>query len=158
MAVTELGRLPGFRVGAVGPLYICVFHQSATLERLELLEQRQAALLVSQPRLYALNVVVGTSILAPGPEVRLKSAALQTRFDDTTVASATVLAVRGLGAVIARGFLAGLALVAGASKPTQVFKTVAEAVTWLARLPGAPSQLAANRDLVADVEAFVAET
>jgi hypothetical protein len=143
-------------VGAVGPLYLCVFHQSATVERLELLERLQADLLTRQPRLYALNVITGASIQAPGPEVRVKSAALQTRFDATTVASATVLTMRGLGAVIARGFLAGLALVAGGSRPTEVFRTVAEGVVWISRLPGAPPELAASRTLVADVEAFVA--
>jgi len=156
MAVSELGRLPGFRVGAIGPLFICVFHRTATLERLELLQRLQTEHLTRVPKLYALNVITGESLQSPGPGVREKSAALQIEFDDKTVAAGTVLCMRGLGAVIARGFLAGLALISGGSKPTEVFKTVAEGALWMSKLPDAPPELAANRSLVEDLEAFVA--
>ncbi len=158
MAITELGHLEGFRVGAVGPLFITVFHELATLERLRLLEALQRQVLTAHPKVFTLTVIVGSSITPPGPEVREFAASLQKQFDGTTAASATVLAARGLGAVIARGFLAGLALITAGAKPTQVFKTVEDAVRWLLALPELPEELSGAVDLVADVERFIAGT
>jgi hypothetical protein len=155
MAVTELGRLSGFRVGAAGSLVIAIFKDTATVERLHLLDRVQTEFARQHPKLYTLNVVVGASIKSPEAEVREVSAALQAKFNDTTAASATVLAVKGLGAVIARGFLAGLALASGGSTPTKVFKTVPEATTWLQGLPGVPIDLMTRRDLAAEIEAFM---
>jgi hypothetical protein len=104
--------------------------------------------------MYALNVVVGTTMSQPEAAVRTRSAELQARFDASTKAAVTVLTVRGLGATIARGFLAMLALTASGSKPTEVFKTVEEAVTWLKGLPGAPAEL--QRLDAAAIATFVA--
>jgi hypothetical protein len=104
-----------------------------------------------------LNVVIGDSLQQPPAEVRELSSRLQKQFDDTTQGSATVLAVKGLGAVIARGFLATLALISHGSKPTEVFKTVAEATRWLATQPGTPAELKDTR-FGTDVEAFVTAT
>lgn len=155
MSVVELGRLPGFRVGAVGPLLVTIFEETATLERLALLERLQDDFVLAHPTMYALNVVVGDSVKSPEPAVREVSARLQEKFDQATVASATVLAVRGLGAVIARGFLAALALLARGSTPTQVFKTVPDAARWLQALPGVPAELAQQARLADEVDAFV---
>jgi hypothetical protein len=155
MPVLEKGRLPGFRIGTVGPLIIAVFDESATAERLAMLDKVQGEFLASAPRMYALNVITGASIKAPAPEVREIAARLQTKYNATTVASATVLTMKGLGAVIARGFLAGLVLVSRGNTPTQVFKTVTEAVEWLQRLPSAPPELSRVSTLAQEVEAFV---
>ena len=152
--VTELGRLEGFRVGSVRPLLITVFDQTATVERLTLLDTLQGRFITRNPKMYALNVIIGVAVQQPEPAVREKAAALQQKYDAANVAAVTVLAVKGLGAVLARGFLAALALVSGGSKPTQVFKTLAEAVTWLRGLPNAPAALKALE--VSEVEAFVA--
>ena len=152
--VTELGRLEGFRVGSVGPLLITVFDQTATVERLTLLDTLQGRFITRNPKMYALNVIIGVAVQQPEPAVREKAAALQQKYDAANVAAVTVLAVKGLGAVLARGFLAALALVSGGSKPTQVFKTLAEAVTWLRGLPNAPAALKALE--VSVVVAFVA--
>lgn len=157
MAVAKLGELEGFRVGAVGPVIISVFRRTATVERLELLERLQRDLLTRHPKLWTLNVVIGDSLQQPPAEVRELSSRLQKQFDDTTQGSATVLAVKGLGAVIARGFLATLALISQGSKPTEVFKTVGEATRWLATQPGTPAELKDPR-FGTDVEAFVAAT
>jgi hypothetical protein len=157
MSVTLLGQLEGFRVGAVGPVIISVFRRTATVERLALLERTQRELLATHPKLWALNIVIGDSLLQPPPEVRELSGRLQKQFDDTTQGSATVLAVKGLGAVIARGFLATLALISNGSKPTEVFKTVEEATRWLASQPGTPADLK-DSSFGRDVEAFVAAT
>lgn len=157
MSVVELGRLQGFRVGAVGPLLVTVFEETATVERLALLEQLQEGFVRAHPKMYALNVVVGDTVKNPEPAVRETSARLQEKFNQATVASATVLAVRGLGAVIARTFLAALALLARGSTPTQVFKTVPEAARWLQALPGAPGELAQEPGLADEVDAFVAD-
>jgi hypothetical protein len=156
MSVIELGRLPGFRVGSVGPLIISVFHETATVERLILLDRLQTALAAEHPRLYALNVVVGASIKNPPSSVRDLSAQLQAKFEGRTAGAATVLAVRGLAAVIAHGFLAALALVAS-STPTQVFKTLPDATRWLQGLPDAPADFSRLETLAADVEAFIAD-
>ena len=155
MHIAELGRLDGFRVGAVGPLLITVFHETATLERLTLLEELQGRFVATHPKMYALNVVVGQSVKQPEVAVREKAAAMQKRFDGSTAAAVTVLAVKGLAAAIARGFMAALALVSTGSKTTQVFKTVPEALAWLVALPGAP-ELFKTVD-AASVEAFVAQ-
>lgn len=154
MHIVELGRLDGFRVGAAGPLLITVFHDTATLERLLLLEELQTRFLVSFPKMYALNLVVGKSVKQPEADVREKAAELQKRFDGSTAAAATVLSVKGLAAAIARGFMAALALVSGGSKATQVFKTVPEALAWLSALPGAPETFKTFD--AASIEAFAA--
>jgi hypothetical protein len=154
MPVIEKGRLPGFRVGTVGPLIVTVFEHSATVERLTLLDRVQGEFLAAAPRMYAMNIIVG-DLVAPAGEVREVSAKLQAKYNATTVASATVLAVKGLAAVIARGFLASLALVARGSTPTQVFKSVFEATHWLQHLPGAPPELAKAPNLAQEIEAFI---
>jgi hypothetical protein len=156
MYIAELGRLDGFRVGAVGPLLVTVFHETATLERLTLLEELQTRFVAIHPKMYALNVVVGQSVKQPEAAVREKAAAMQKRFDGSTCAAVTVLAVKGLAAAIARGFMAALALVSGGSKTTQVFKTVPEALAWLNALPQAP-EIFKTID-AASVEAFVAQS
>jgi hypothetical protein len=154
MVIAELGRLDGFRVGAVGPLLITVFHQTATLERLSLLEEVQTRFITTHPKMYALNVVVGDSVKQPTVEVRERAAAMQKRFDGSTATAVTVLAVKGLAAAIARGFMAALALVSSGSKTTEVFKTATEALAWLQTLPAIPPEL---RKLDAPaIEAFVA--
>jgi hypothetical protein len=155
MHIAELGRLDGFRVGAAGPLLIAVFHDNATLERLKLLEELQERFLTTFPKMYALNLVVGRSLKQPEPAVREKAAAMQQRFDGSTSAAATVLAVKGLAAAIARGFMATLALVAGGSKTTHVFKTVPEALAWLSELPGAPESFKTFD--ASSIEAFAAQ-
>lgn len=157
MAVNELARLPGFRVGAVGPVLVTVFVETATVERLQLLERVQGEFIAAHPKLFSLNVVVGDSVKNPDAAVRELSARLQEKYNHATVAAGTVLQVHGLGAVIARGFLAALALLARGSSPTEVFKTVPDAVKWLQALPGLPEDVAKNRNLVAEVDAFVAD-
>lgn len=156
MAVTELGRLPGFRVGSVGPLIISVFEETATVERLALLERLQKDFVAKTGRVYTLNVIIGHTIKSPEAAVREYSAKLQAQFNSVVAGSATVLAVKGLGAVIARGFLAALALIAGGTTPTQVFKSVEEACHWLRTLPEAPASLADQAHLEQDVAAFMA--
>jgi hypothetical protein len=141
MQIVELGRLPGFRVGAAGALLVTVFRETANAERLTLLEELQGRFVKDHPRMFALNVIVGERMQAPDANLRERAAALQKRFDSSTAAAVTVLAVKGLGAVLARGFLAGLALVSSGSKPTQVFKTTAEALAWLQGLPDFPPEL-----------------
>jgi hypothetical protein len=157
MAVTELGRLAGFRVGSAGPLIIAVFEETATVERLHLLDQLQTVFATKHPKLFTLNVIIGASIKNPEPAVRDVSSRMQAKYTGTTAASATVLAIKGLGAVIARGFLAALALVSPGTSPTHVFKTVPEATAWLQQLPEAPVDLKTLASLAADVEAFVAD-
>lgn len=135
MSLRELARLEGFAVGAVKDVLVTVFDRTATMERLTLLEKTQAQFIATHPRMVAFNVVTGDSLQQPPAEVRALSSQLQQRFDGSTLVSATVLDVKGLGAAIARGFLAALALVSGGSKPTQVFRTSADALTWLRGLP-----------------------
>jgi hypothetical protein len=155
MRIVGLGRLEGFRVGAVGPLLITVFRETATLEGLTLLEDVQGRFVKEHPKMFALNVVFGAAVKAPSAEVRERAAALQARFDGSTAASATVLAVKGLAATIARGFLAALALMSSASKSTQVFKSAPDALDWLRGLPGFPPELSALS--AAELEAFVTD-
>lgn len=155
MRIVGLGRLEGFRVGAVGPLLITVFRETATLEGLALLEDVQGRFVKEHPKMFALTVVFGSAIKAPSGEVRERAAALQARFDGSTAGAATVLAVKGLAATIARGFLATLALVSSASKSTQVFKATPEALDWLRALPGFPPELGELG--VAELEAFVSD-
>ncbi len=106
--------------------------------------------------IFTLNVVIGRSLRSPGAEVRERSAFLQAKFKQTTLASATVIAVTGLGAVIARSFMAALALVAPDTNPSHVCKTTVEATRWLQSHPKAGIDLQTFPRLALDVEAFVA--
>jgi hypothetical protein len=158
MSVRELGHIEGFRVGSVGPLLVSVFVETATLDRLALLERLQTEFVEKAGNIFTLNVVIGRSLRSPGAEVRERAAFLQAKFKQTTLASATVVAVTGLGAVIARSFMAALALVAPDTNPSHVCKTIVEATRWLQSHPKAGVDLQTFPRLAHDIEAFVAAT
>lgn len=155
MAVISLLTLPGVRVGAVGPLLISAYSQLpdvAALEQLEAVQARHAA--ASGGKLLLCNVVTVEKLAAPPSEVREHSAKMQERLDAYSLGSATVLRMGGLSAVVARGFMAALALVTHSKIPNRVFKDIDEAVAWLMSLPGG-ERLARERSLAADVKTFV---
>ncbi len=100
------------------------------------------------------NVVTAGKLTPPPPEVRDFSAKMQLRLEAYSAGSATVLRMTGLSAVLARGFMAGLALLTHTNRPNAVFKDTDEAVTWLMALPGG-KVLSREPNVAADVRAWV---
>jgi hypothetical protein len=137
MPLSELMSTPGVRVGALGPLVVTVFSESpslAMLTEVEAVQTRHAGQFGN--RLLLCNVVTVPKLSPPPPEVREFSSKMQQRLEACSVGSATVLRMSGLSAVLARGFLAGLALITHTNRPSGVFKDPDEAVAWLLKLPG----------------------
>lgn len=154
MAVITLLTLPGVRVGAVGPLLITAYSQLpdvAMLKQVEEVQERHAA--QSGGKVLLCNVVTVAKLTPPPSEVREHSSKMQARLDTYSLGSATVLRMGGLSAVVARGFMAALALITQTKTPNRVFKDTSEAVTWLLSLPGA-ERLSREQTLAADVKAF----
>lgn len=157
MRVEELGRLAEFKVGGVGPVLVSVFQSSATLAGLDLLEKVQDAFVRAQGTIFPVTVVVGDRLTAPAGGVREAAARLQTRFDPATVGAAVVLEQKGVAAVIARSFLAGLSLIQRGQKPTRTFRSVSEAIGWARSMPGQLPAVVAMADLAAAIDAFADE-
>ncbi len=154
MPLLNILTMPTARVGVLGPLIVTVYSDIPTvpvLKQIQELQDRQAAEFGNQ--LLLCNVVNAPRLSQPPPEVRDFSSKMQERMDAFTVGSATVLRMRGLSAVLARGFMAGLALVRHTQHPTRVFKETDEAIAWLLTLPGS-ERLALELDVPSQVRTY----
>ncbi len=156
MPVVNLLTTPTARTGALGPLIVTVFSDIPTVPLLTQIEEAQTRHAAqSGNQVLLCNVVIAPKLAPPSAEVREFSSQMQHRLEAFTVGSATVLRMGGLSAVLARGFMAGLALLRHTRHPTSVFKETDEAVTWLLSLPGG-ERLAREPDVQAQVRAYVA--
>ena len=107
-----IAEAPFFRMGAFGAVVVSRWQGGASLEALNLLDQRQAELLTRHPKLFTFSVVRGSSLTAPPAEVRQLSAKLQGKYAAQSTGAAVVFDVSGLAAVIGRGFMAAMSLIA----------------------------------------------
>lgn len=150
--VVELQRTPSYALGTVGHLAVAVFHDAGTVAQLEAMDTLLRELAQKHGRAAMLTVIT-TLKASPSPEVRQRAVQLSDRRGSTTP-SVLVLTATGLGAVLFRAFMGGLALVAPNSSSRRVVKSVADGVAYLGEeLVGVgPSPHA----LTAAIEAFAA--
>lgn len=127
--VVEVQRTPSFALGHVDRLAVAVFHDVTTVEQLEALEGLVRQLQAKHGHAVVLTVITQLK-RAPPPEVRKRAVELSDSRGATTP-SVLVLKATGLGAVLFRGFMATLALLAPNASTSRVVKSSADGVQAL---------------------------
>ncbi|MFT3913498.1 MAG: hypothetical protein QM704_05180 [Anaeromyxobacteraceae bacterium] len=152
MELTVDERFPECLIGHAGPLAVCVWRGAPTLPALEAFGRCEEQLLEAHPRISSLVVVREHKGRAARPDPVVE--ALEVRLADVlsprTVGAAFVVEARGLAGAIAHG--ARAKLIPHLSAPNEAFPRVADALQWLARLPGQHPELYAAPELACDLE------
>ena len=149
-----IGEAPNFRLGACGPMIVSVYRGVVDLKALQQIDTRQTELLLRHPKLFSFAIVLSDGLAQPPPEVRQFAADLQGKYASRTTGAAIVVAVSGLAAVMARGFMVALSLIAPPTMNQKTFKTVQDAVEWARSIPNQVAEIAAP-DLVEALEQFM---
>lgn len=152
MAITTLKELPEVRLGHVGSLYISVWYAEASVRGMELLMQQQDVLLRTHPTLTNLSVAISIPS-SPSKDVQ---EFLKKNPGDLARSRGTVIAIlaKGLGAILARSFIAGFSLFSRSS--LIVVKSLEEATDEVQKLAGQDPLIANDSKLAADLTAYVA--
>lgn len=152
MAINIVRDLPELRLGTSGPVLVNVWFTQATIPTLKLLGEAQARLLEQYEKITVLSVAMDIP-KAPDPEAAkwLK----ESQQLDGARSRGTIIAIlpRGLGAVIARSFIAAVSLFS--KDQYVVVKTLEEAAAAVRKLPGQDQHVVAMDTLAADLAAFV---
>jgi hypothetical protein len=142
---------PECLIGHAGPLLVCIWRDSPTTVALRALEGVQTRLAIRHGRISSLTVVRPKGrVGALGAEVEALSVELAAGFAEHGVGNAVVIEGTGVAAAIAHGHRARV--LPHLSCPSESFPRVAEALAWLARLPGQTPDLYAAPALATDVE------
>lgn len=153
MPVTLLEEFSEVRIGHVGPVLISVWFSQATLRGLEALSKHQLALVARHGKITNLSVAVKIP-KAPGPEAQEWLKKNDVRLRGTSLGTVIVVLERGLGAILARSFIAAASLISANSM--HVVKTLDEAVAKTKLLPGQPREILDDATLSSNLEVFVA--
>ncbi|MGV3620502.1 MAG: hypothetical protein ACO1OB_06780 [Archangium sp.] len=153
MAATVLEESSEVRIGHVGPLLVSVWYSQATLRGLEAHDRQHVALAREFGKITSLSVAVKIP-RAPGPEAQewLKRSA-EALFG-TSHGTVIVVLERGLGAILARSFIAAASLIS--ANPIQVTRTIDDAVQRVKAFPEQHPTLISDAGLTATLEAFAA--
>lgn len=153
MSVTLLDEFPEVRIGHVGSVLISVWFSHATLRGLEAMSRHQLALFARYGKITNLSVAVKTP-KAPGPEAQEWIKRNDKNLEGTSVGTVIVVLERGLGAILARSFIAAASLVS--ANTIHVVKTLDEAVTKTRALPQQLQEVVDDATFTAKLEVFVA--
>ena len=153
MSVNLLEEFSEVRIGHVGPVLISVWFSQATLRGLGALSKQQLALIARYGKVTNLSVAVKIP-KAPGPEAQEWLKRNDKNLEGTSLGTVIVVLERGLGAILARSFIAAASLISANSM--HVVKTLEEAVTKTKSLPGQPPEIVDDATLTAKLEVFVA--
>lgn len=149
--VSALESFPEARLGHVGPLLVGVWYSQATLRALEALEKHQLELAKQYGPITNLSITVKIP-KAPGPEAQEWLKRSEPTLRGSSRGTVIVILERGLGAIIARTFIAGASLISSANM--QVVKTIAEGVDRVRALPNQHASLLDDAGLVDALSAF----
>lgn len=153
MAVTILEERPEARVGHVGSVFVTSWYSELTVEALDMLERHQTALAQKYGQVTLVSVVMGAS-KNPPPEIRERLKRTSDFLSGQRIGNFVVVQTRGLGAIIARTFLAALSLLN--PENMRVIRTLEEAADEVRKLPKQHPEVVANVTLAADLVAFAA--
>lgn len=153
MTVTLLEEFSEVRIGHVGPLLISVWFSQASLRGLEALSKHQLALVGRYGKITNLSVAVKIP-KAPGPEAQEWLKRNDKNLRGTSLGTVIVVLERGLGAILARSFIAAASLISANSM--HVVKTLEEATAKTKSLPGQARDIVEDASLTATLEVFVA--
>jgi hypothetical protein len=149
--LTVVDSRPECLIGHAGPLSVCIWRGSPTAGAMHALATSLDRLAARHGRISTLVVVRPVRRVArPDPEVDALSVELCERLGSHCVGSATVIESSGVAAAIAHGQRARI--LPHCTAPNEAFPRVAEALAWIARLPGQDPALYAAPALAADVE------
>lgn len=151
LEITVVNTRPECLIGHAGPLSVCIWRGAPTPAAVRALASEQGRLAERHGRISSLVVVrparrVGRS----DPEVEALTVELAAKFGSHGVGSAVVIEGSGVSAAIAHGQHARV--LPHLNAPSETFSRVAEALAWIARLPGQDPALYAAPALAADVE------
>jgi hypothetical protein len=149
--LTVVATRPECLIGHAGPLSVCIWRGAPTADALRALAKAQERLIERHGRISALNVLRAIRrVERPSPELDALTVELATQVRPRCVGTATVIEATGVAAAIAHG--ARARVLPHVSTPDEAFPRVAEALAWIARLPGQDPALYAAPALAADVE------
>ena len=155
MAIDVLAELDEARIGHVGPVLVVVFRSKIVARTLDVLEQHQASLAARYGKVTLISVVDGAN-QQPDPEVSARIKSQAPTLAKLRRGNIVVIAKPGLGAVMARTFIAMLSLVT--PEPLIAVKSLQLAAEKARALPGQPPEVVQNAALGAELEAFAAES
>ncbi|MBS2033009.1 MAG: hypothetical protein JST54_34370 [Deltaproteobacteria bacterium] len=154
MPITLLKELPEVRFGHWGPVFVSVWFSELTERSLDALESHQRDLAKRYPSVTLLSVVVGAS-KAPPPELRDRIKAQSNELRKQRIGNIVAVTNKGVGAIIARTFLAALSLIS--DEKMIIVKTAREAAEAARAIPGQAGEVIAHASLGEELEAFVAQ-
>jgi hypothetical protein len=150
LELTIVEKRPECLIGHAGPLSVCIWRGPPTVTALRALERESAVLIDRHQRISRLDVVRPYRHASRAEEVQALEVELAAQIGERCVGLAVVIEGSGVGAAIAHGERARL--LPHLHAPTETFPRVADALQWIARLPGQDPRLYAAPALAADVE------
>jgi hypothetical protein len=150
----ELLSLPEVRVGHHGPLMVMVWRGEVQLNSLEKTNAVEDALVKQFGKISVIGAITNLVGGIPSAELRKNAAEAMRRFQPAVRGTALVVMAEGAKAVLARTFLAGMALLIDFRSPMKTFRNVLDAVGWLNE-KGAELQA---ESLARAVETFVTQS
>ncbi len=157
MAVELLETLAEGRIGHIGPVLVSVWYAPLTLRGLDTMARRHRELSAHYGPKVTMVSIVQRLGSPPSPELRERVAVELEALKKQSIGDFVVLRAKGLGAIIARSFLATVALLRGGGLvPMRVLKTAFEAGEEARRLPGQLPEIANDLLLGEALEAFAA--
>jgi hypothetical protein len=132
MVITLVKETPGVRVGTCGPLVICVWYEQATVASMKVVWDCQRQVVAQHGSCTMLAVAMNLPS-RPAPDVAQWLRDTNAANDTSIRATVVAILARGLGAVIARSFIAALSLFS--RQRYTVVKSLDEAVAAVKRLP-----------------------
>jgi hypothetical protein len=127
----ELLSLPEVRVGHHGPLMVMVWRGEVSVESLEKTNAVEEALVKQFGKISVIGAITNLVGGIPSAELRKSGADAMRRFQPHVRGTALVVMAEGAKAVLARTFLAGMALLIDFKSPMKTFRVLGEAVGWL---------------------------
>ena len=154
MPITMLQELPEVRLGHFGSVFVTVWYSELTERALDALEQQQIKLASQFKSVTLVSIVVGAS-KSPPPELRDRIKARANDLRAQRIGNIVAVTNKGLGAIIARTFLAALSLIN--DEKMIIVKSAREAADAARALPGQDPGVVAYAGLGDELEAFVAQ-
>lgn len=154
LSITLLQEFPEVRLGHLGPVFVSVWYSELTARSLEALEQHQTELAKKYKSVTLVSVVVGAS-KPPPPELRDRIKARADLLRSQRIGNIVAVTNRGVGAIIARTFLAALSLLS--DEKMTIVKSARDAAEAARALPGQAEEIVARGALGEELEAFVAQ-
>lgn len=152
MAITQLQEFPEARFGHVGPLLVSIWYSELSLRSIDALDAHQKTLAERYGKVTMISVV-SSATKNPSPELREELKRRAPNQESMRIGNIVVVNARGLGAIIARTFLAALSLV---QSGLSVAKDIDDAAARAKAIPGQHPEVVASTTLAADLKAFAA--